>query len=32
MVMALEATLPEALDAFLKKLSKKETQDYGQEI
>ena len=31
-VMALEAVLPEALETFLKKLSAKEMQDYGQKI
>ena len=30
--MALEAPLPQALDEFLKKLSSKEVQDYGQKI
>ena len=30
--MALEVPLPEALDGFLRKLSIKETQDYGQKI
>ncbi len=30
--MSLEAPLPEALESFLKHLSKKETQDYGQAI
>ena len=30
--LALEAKVPEALDAFLKRLSTKETQDYGQKV